>query len=274
MARVYEYKGGAASTNLTPQPVSKPDPVTQGAVGKFWLWTIGAIVCSVAFYVFARRIVLPRAAFVGAFFSAAAALFFLLMMGRSVHAMIFRPPAEEHAAIEVEKNLQQLDDRFSLFSAVRLDEHLIDHIVVGPSGVFVIDSSPGTPRARKTITQRLASAGAQRCDVANLIWKLVPQVKLPVEAIVCFADDSHDAVKRTEEGVWTAAAGNIVPALLKRSGREGAISSVAMDTGAFSADQMQASAVEQVLAREWGMVSRKTLTDYIMPIGDSAGGAQ
>ena len=185
--------------------------------------------------------------------------------------MHFATAADTRVSDSVEDWLEQLDDRFAVFRGVRAGDSYVDLVVVGPSGTFTIKASV-VPNRGMPDGAKLRAAARERGEVSRLISSLLQRGEpAGVDAVICLAPGHKPVVEQGGNGVWIVAAEKIVPALLKRSGRNGAITRGVSQTGAFSADAVDQFAIEKALAAYWKVRVRKTLDDYTAPLSNRPG---
>ena len=241
------------------------DPVTRRALLKFWIAAPGIVLAAVILYYLSRGRIEPRIAILAAIAVGVATLFLLFIMNRSLLSMHLLTRTGALVDKRLDKILSQLDDRFAIFSHVQAGDHRVDHIIIGPSGVYTIKTSAtldkdGWARAGD-IEQLLVEDNA----VNELIHKTVPQSTMPTQSVLCVPQGSTIRVDQEDRGVWIVAADKLAVSLIKRSTAEGAIGQNVNETGAFSSDTMQAAAIERALAHHWNIPTRHNRTDYAPP---------
>jgi hypothetical protein len=267
LARIYEECDNGAESPGEPNRDEQPDSTTRQAALRFWLYgalaVISGIICLLAF-MFLPGTVLPVT--LGSI-AAAATVFTLLAMRRAVRAMHFASPAQIEVSDSVEDWLEQLDDRFAVFRGIHAGDSFVDLLIVGPSGTFTVKASPVAATGGMPDRGQVRASARERDDVRQLLSTLVPGIDPPtVDAVICLPPGHTPVVEQEENGVWVVAARQIVPALLKRSGRDGAITRGVNQTGAFSADAVERLRIEKALAAHYHMQVRKTLADYTAPV--------
>lgn len=266
MARIYEFpEDESQSTDVEGSRFRAFDPVTRKALVKFWIAAPGIVVAALILYYLSRGRVEPPFAIVAAVVVAAAALILLFMMNRSLLSMHVITREGANVDQRLDKILSQLDDRFAIFSQVQAGEQWIDHIIVGPSGVYTIKTSATLDKdgwARAADIEQLLSEDEA---VNELIHEVVPQSTMPTQAVLCVPRGSTIRVDQEDRGVWIVAADQLAVSLIKRSTAEGAIGQNVNETGAFSSDTMQAAAIERALAHHWNIPTRRNRTDFVPP---------
>ncbi|MBX7245658.1 MAG: NERD domain-containing protein [Candidatus Sumerlaeaceae bacterium] len=265
MARVYKPPVIEKDTGLEGQGVRKLDPESRHGFFQFWIAAASVLVSAIVLFVVAREIPNSGLSATGSVIlavCAAVAIVGLLLMYNAMRRMRIVSKSELNAGDRVESLLEQLDNRFSIFHDVREGEVWIDHVVVGPSGVFVIKS---TPAASGQTTIRPSEA-RQATDGAEVVEKLArrlePGANLGVSPVVCVAgaNEAHEIDREGE--VWVVPARRLVASILKRSSTPGAITNGVVDTGAFANDIVRAAALEKALVKHWNVPREKTLDDY------------
>src|SRR5690606_18051690 len=115
--------------------------VTRRALLKFWIAAPGIVLAAAVLYYLSRGRIEPSVAIVGAIVVAILALVLLFVMNRSLLSMHVITREDVKVDEKTEKVLSQLDDRFAIFNRVPAADQWIDHIIVGPSGVYTVKSS-------------------------------------------------------------------------------------------------------------------------------------
>lgn len=267
MARIYEFPNDTQQTpDLEGSRLTSFDPVTRRALVKFWIAAPGIVVAAFVLYYLSRSGQLDPGMAIGiAVVVAVCALVLLFVMNRSLLSM--RVVSREDVSVDrrMDKVLSQLDDRFAIFSGVQAADQMIDHIIVGPTGIYTIKASATLDKdgwARSADIEQLLSE-VQAVD--DLLKSLVSQLGMTNQAVLCVPAGSTMRVDQDDRGVWIVAADNLAVSLIKRSTAQGAIGQNVNETGAFSSDTMQAAAVERALAHHWDIPTRRNRTDFIPP---------
>lgn len=272
MARIYEFpEDGTQLTDVEGSRLTSFDPVTRKALIKFWIAAPGIVLAAVILYYLSRGRIDPTFAIIAAIVVAITALVLLFIMNRSLLSMhvITRTGADVDQRLE--KVLSQLDDRFAIFSQVQAGDNWIDHIIVGPSGVYTIKSSATLGKDGWARSADMEQLLAEDRAVNALIQEVSPQTTLPTQSVLCVLQGSTIRVDQEDRGVWIVAADKLAVSLIKRSTAEGAIGQNVNETGAFSSDTMQAAAIERALAHHWNIPTRRNRTDFVPP-SDLTGG--
>ena len=264
MARIYEFPQ-AKDTDREGSDPSKFDPITRRALGRFWISALGIMVAALALYGLSRKIVLPGPTLVGSIVAAIIALLLLFMMNRALHKIKVMTKAEVKVDRRTEQVLAQLDDRFSVFNQVMVGEHLVDHIIVGPTGVYSVKASATLDKDGWARSGDIDQALEERRAVSDLLHKAAPETDVSVDSILCVPAGSTVRVGQEDKGVWVVGAEKMAAALVMRSSQEGAITKNVNETGAFSSDSLQSAAIERALANHWNIPTRKTSQDYMPP---------
>lgn len=266
MARIYQFsKEITGPLDLQGSRLKSFDPITRRALLKFWIAAPGIVIAAGVLYYLSRGRLDPAIAIGGAIVVAILALVLLFIMNRSLLSMHIITREEIQVDQLLEKVLSQLDDRFAIFNRVSTGKQWIDHVIVGPSGVYTVKSSAtldseGWARAAD-IEQLLAEGEA----VEELIKELVPQANLQTATVLCVPEGSTIRLDQDHQGVWIVAADKLAVSLIKRSSAEGAIGQNVNETGAFSSDTMQSAAIERALAHHWNIPTRRNRTDFAPP---------
>ena len=264
MARIYEQQD-RTPTGAIPLPSHlRVDPVSRHAIWKYWLSIAALAVAALAFHVYARLAHLSPVAVVVAYALTAAVILLLFQVRRSFLAVHTESQADLEADRLVEQHLSQLDDRFAVFTRVRAGDAWIDHVIVGPSGVFALYNSPASGRRERKFRTGLDRARAAASELHRLLRQIAPESDPVVEPVLTVPDDAPVTVERDGD-VWVVAAGKIVPALLKRSTQPGAIGHDVEVTGAFSTSALVNTPVENALVHHLDVTLRKTLKHYQPP---------
>ncbi|MGI8907122.1 MAG: hypothetical protein ACR2IE_11595 [Candidatus Sumerlaeaceae bacterium] len=264
MARIYEFPN-AVETDLEGSRPSAFDPVTRRALGRFWISALGIIVAALALYGFSRQIVMPGWTLAGAITAAIVALLLLFVMNRALRKIKVVSAAEAKLDKRTEQMLAQLDDRFSVFNQVMAGEHRVDHVIVGPSGIYSVKASATLDQDGWARSADIDQALVEREAVSALVKHTLPEASVQVEPVLCVPAGSTVRVGQEDKGVWVVPAEKLAAALIKRSSQEGAIGKNVNETGAFSSDALQAAAIERALANHWNIPTRKTQADYTPP---------
>jgi hypothetical protein len=220
-------------------------------------------VAATALYGLSRKIVLPGPTLVGSIVAGIVALLLLFVMNRSLRKIKVLSPAEAKLDKRTEQVLAQLDDRFSVFNQVMAGEHLIDHIIVGPTGVYSVKASATLDSDGWARSGDIDQALVEREAVGALVKETAPEFSVHVEPVLCVPAGSTVRVGQEDKGVWIVPAEKMPAALIMRSSQEGAITKHVMETGAFSADALQSAAIERALANHFNLPTRKTRVDYM-----------
>jgi hypothetical protein len=267
LARIYEFPNETQQTpDLEGSRLTSFDPVTRRALVKFWIAAPGIVLAAAVLYYLSRSGQLePAMAIAIAVVVAVCALILLFVMNRSLLSM--RVISREDVSVEqrMDKVLSQLDDRFAIFSGVQAGDQRIDHIIVGPTGIYTMKASATLDKdgwARAADIEQLLAEGQA---VDELVNSLVQQVSMANQTVLCVPAGSTMRIDQDDRGVWIVAADNLAASLIKRSTAQGAIGQNVNETGAFSSDTMQAAAVERALAHHWDIPTRRNRTDFIPP---------
>jgi hypothetical protein len=102
---------------------------------------LGIILTALVLYGLSRQVVLPFWNMTGAILAGILALLLLFVMNKALRKIKLVSAAEAKVERRTEQVLAQLDDRFSVFNQVMAGEHQIDHIIVGPTGVYSVKAS-------------------------------------------------------------------------------------------------------------------------------------
>lgn len=237
------------------------DAVSRRAVVRFWLSIVAVILGGAIFYGISRQVFLPKMALIIALTAAAIILVSLVGMSRSLRKMRLVEEPDVEALRKVKAALQQLDDRFAVFSGVRAGDVWIDHLIVGPSGAFAVRPARGATTAQPP-KRELDAVHQQAEECRRLVRRLVPGCTMRVEPVLVMTDDRDPAPATRKKDIWIVGVTKIAPGLIKRSGQVGAITQGVNETGAFSSDSLQSAAVERELVRHWEIPAEKTERDY------------
>jgi hypothetical protein len=267
LARIYEFPNDNQQTpDLEGSSLTSFDPVTRRALVKFWIAAPGIVVAAIVLYYLSRSGQLePRMAIIIAAIVTACALVLLFVMNRSLLSM--RVISREDASVDERMNkvLNQLDDRFAIFSGVQAGDLIIDHIIVGPTGVYTVKASATLDKDGWARSADIEQLLAETQAVDDLLKNLLSHLSLENQPVLCVPRGSTIRVDQQDRGVWIVAADNLPVSLIKRSTAEGAIGQNVNETGAFSSDTMQSAAVERALAHHWDIPTRRNLTDFTPP---------
>lgn len=267
MARIYEYiSSDEEPVDVEGSQIKNFDPVTRRALIKFWIAAPGLIIAaSILYYLSRSEGPEPSLAITAAIIVAVFALVLLFIMNRSLLSM--RVVSQDDLKVEqrLDRAMMQLDDRFSIFSGVAAGEQAIDHLIIGPTGIYTVkisatDEKDGWARAAD-IEQLLADTKA----VDALLLELIPHLSLKNQSVLCVPTGPTVHIDQESGGVWVVAADTLAVSLIKRSSAEGAIAQNVNETGAFSTDTMESVAVERALAHHWDIPTRKNRTDFLPP---------
>lgn len=267
MARIYQFPENSDNTaDIEGSELSAFDPVTRKALLKFWISAPSIIVAAILLYLLTRGQINPTLAITAALFVAVAIIILLFIMNRSLLSMRVITPEEATIDLFLDRVVSQLDDRFSIFHGVQVnDDHVVEHIIVGPTGIYAVKSSATLDSdgwARSGDIEQLLS---ERQAVDDLVEELVPQRTMNVVAVLCVQQGTTVRVEQENQNVWIVPSDKLAVALIKRSTAEGAIGQNVNETGAFSSDNMQSAAIERALANHWNIPTRRNRTDYIPP---------
>lgn len=267
MARFYEFPPQAdAPTDLEGSNIRSFDPVTRKALLRFWIAAPGIVIAAAVLYYLSRTgHIEPRLAIAIAILVGICALILLFVMNRSLISMRVISQDEAAVAMQLDKFLSQLDDRFAIFSQVQAGDHWIDHIIVGPSGVYTVKSSATLDKDGWARSADMEQLLAEDEAVNALMHEVLPQTTLPTQSVLCVPQGSTIRVDQKDRGVWIVAADKLAVSLIKRSSAEGAIGQNINETGAFSSDTMQSAAIERALAHYWDIPTRRNRTDFTPP---------
>lgn len=272
MARIYEFPEDETEVpDLEGSRFQSFDPATRKALIKFWIAAPGIVIAAFLLYYLSRGRIEPSYAIIGAVIVAIFALVLLFMMNRSLLSMHVISSGDHKIARHLDKNLSQLDDRFAIFHNGLAGDHRIDHIIVGPSGVYTVKSSATLDNDGWTRAGDIELLLEEDKAVSNLIDEILPQANMPTQAVLCVPEGSTVRIEQDNRGVWVVAADKLAVSLIKRSTSEGAIAPNINETGAFSNDRAQAQAIERALANHWNMPTRRNRTDFIPPDDLTAG---
>lgn len=267
MARIYEFPNTDQQVaDLEGSRLTAFDPITQRALLKFWIAAPGIVVAAGVLYFLSRSgRIEPTVAIWIAVVVAAFALVLLFIMNRSLLSM--RVISKDDASVDkrLGQSLSQLDDRFAIFSGVSAGDQALDHLIVGPSGIFTVKASATLEKngwARAADIEQLMAEGAA---IDDLLKELVPSLSLTNQTVLCVPAGTTIRLDQESRGVWIVPVDKLAVSLIKRSSAEGAISENVNETGAFSSDAMQSAAVERALAHHWDIPTRRTQTDYVPP---------
>lgn len=267
MARIYEFPhDGEQVPDLEGSDITAFDPVTRRALLKFWIAAPGIVVAAAVLYFLSRNgRIDPTVAISVAVAVAVCAVVLLFIMNRSLLSM--RVISVEDASLDkrAEMGLSQLDDRFAIFSEVAAGDHVVDQLVVGPSGIYTVKASATMEKdgwARAADIEQLLAEGAA---VDELLKSLVPSLSLDNQTVLCVPAGTTIRLDQESRGVWIVPADKLAVSLIKRSSSEGAIGQNVNETGAFSSDAMQSAAVERALAHHWDIPTRRNRTDFVPP---------
>jgi len=265
LARIYEFSDSKRPSDLEGSELKSFDPVTRRALLRFWIAAPGIVVAAAALYFLSRGKMEPAFAIIAALLVALFAMALLFMMNRSLLKMHVVTKAEAGIDKRIDSVLAQLDDRFAVFNGVQIESQWLDHLIVGPSGIYVVKSSATLDKdgwARSGDIEQLLD---ERDEAIKLLKTLLPQVIYDIEPVLCVPTGSTVAVDQSEKQVWIVPADKMAVALIKRSTAEGAIGRNVNETGAFSTDTLQSAAVERALANHWNIPTRKTRADFEPP---------
>ncbi len=273
MARIYQFpEDPSQPLDVEGSKLKSFDPVTRKALLKFWISAPGIIVAAILLYLLSRGRIEPGIAIVAALVVAVAALILLFIMNRSLLSMHVITREDARVDQRLDKVLSQLDDRFAIFHNVQAAEQWIEHIIVGPSGVYAVKTSATLDKDGWARAADIEQLLAERQAAEEQIREVVPQNTMTVEPVLCVPQGSTIRLDQDNQGVWIVAADKLAVALIKRSTDEGAIGKNVNETGAFSSDTMQAAAIERALAHHWNIPTKRNRTDYAPPsdlTGDS-----
>lgn len=264
MARIYEQLD-RTPTGAIPLPSHlRVDPVSRHAIWRYWLSICALAVAALAFHFYAQIAHLSAIVIIVAYALTAAVILLLFQLRRSFLAVHTESQADVEADRLVEQHLSQLDDRFAVFTRVRAGDAWIDHVIVGPSGIFALYNSPASARADRRFRSGLDHARTAASELHRLLRQIVPGRDAQVEPVLTVPADAPVAVERDGD-VWVIAANKVVPAMLKRSTQPGAIGHDVEVTGAFSTSALVNTPIEDALVHHLGTTLRKTLKHYQPP---------
>lgn len=262
MARIFDREKTAGARGADDAALARLDAASRRALSGFWISVALAAGAAALMVWYSQQPAAGLGVSLSVFGTGAVAVIALLFMSRSMRRLHLESREESDADRRVEHYLEQLDDRFAVFTDVRVDDDWIDHIILGPTGVFSVNSAVklgGSGYPRDTDTAR-AESGARA--VCTLLKRLVPRTDAQVEPVLCLASGQTPAVERVGKGVWVVPGDRMVPALLKRSGQPGSITSGVRDTGAFNMAAIDSAAFEEALAGHLRASVRPTLRHY------------
>lgn len=266
MARIYQFSSETAQPlDVEGSGLKTFDPVTRRALIKFWISAPGIIIAALVLYYLSRGRIDPSIAIIGAILVAVAALFMLFIMNRSLLSMHVISREDAKVEMRLDKVLSQLDDRFAIFHNVQAGEHWVEHIIVGPSGVYAVKSSATLDKDGWARAADIELLLEESDAVEKLIAELLPHNTMKSEAVLCVPQGSTIRLDQDDRGVWIVAADKLAVSLIKRSTAEGAIGHNVNETGAFSSDTMQSAAIERALAHHWNIPTRRNRTDFAPP---------
>jgi hypothetical protein len=265
MAHFYDCVTTSEKTDVEGNGLKVLDSVSRSAVVRFWLSVVAVIAASAVFYFLSRNVLMPALSLSVALAAAGVGVFSLYVLDRSVRRIHLVSPEEAKADRRVVYALQQLDDRFAVFNGVRENDIWIDHLIVGPSGVYMVKTSMLREAREHPDAGDLAQAKEACQAVQKLFQSLLATSKLQVEPVLCVVGKNRPMVRQENHGVWLVTLDRMVSALLRRSGQEGSISKDVNVTGAFTTDLTQVHAVEQALAGHWNLPKRPVFLDYLPP---------
>ena len=266
MARIYQFpENQDQPLDVEGSRLKSFDPITRKALLKFWVSAPGIILAAVVLYYLSRGRIEPSVAIIGAAVVTVAAIILLFVMNRSLLSMRVLSPEDARVEQRLDKVLSQLDDRFAIFHNVQVGDHWIEHIIVGPSGNYVVKSSATLDKDGWARSADIEQLIAETRASDDLIRELLPQITHAAEGVLCVQQGTTARVEQENLGVWIVAADKLAVSLIKRSSSEGAIGKNVNETGAFSSDTMQSAAIERALAHHWNIPTRRNRTDYIPP---------
>lgn len=265
MARIYEKR---ITDTQRIRVADVEDPAARRNLARFWISVAVVVIASGIFYLLARRVMISRNALIIAMGVAGAAIVFLVVMGQSMRRLKLVSRQDVEGARFVRRNLAQLDDRFAIFPDARVSNSSIDQLIVGPTGIFALNSRFALVSGRMPNKADIQETRQAAEGLTALAQQLVPEFSMTAEAVLCVMGDKNAKVRRTEDGVWIVPAERIVASLLKRSSREGAITHGVNETGAFSSDTLQTGIFESALAKHWSLAPEKNYTDFLPPAAE------
>jgi hypothetical protein len=236
--------------------------VSRRALLLFWVAVPLVVIAALGFFLSARD---SNVKFGWAALTALAAVALLGAISRLVRRIHIETRGEASVDDAIEHFVQQLDDRFAVFQHARVGTTWIDRLIVGPSGCYAVhtaeapnvDGNPKTGDVERVMEMRKA--------IRAVVAKVAPSTRADIEAVICVGGAKGFPAQQGRDGLWLVPADGIAAALLKRSGREGAISTGVDITGAFSTDMVRVRALETALAAYWKVTPRRTLQDYLAP---------
>lgn len=266
MARIYEFPQQAETSDLEGSQLKKFDPVTKRALIRFWVSACGIIIAALMLYYFSRGRVDPNLAIFGAFSVTVCALILLYMMNHSLLSMHVLSKQEVKINRQIERVLAQLDDRFAVFNFITIDENYIDHIIIGPSGNYVVKVSDTTDDDNWTRSGDIEQLLVTQKAVKETLSKILPdEPHVQVSPVLCVPSGSTIGIDQSNIKVWVVPANQIAASLIKRSTAEGAIGKNVNETGAFSTDSLLSVAIERGLVNLWSIPTKKNRTDFAPP---------
>ena len=265
MARIYEIVD-RMPTGAIPIPAALREmPVSRRAVRKFWLSVTALAAAAIAFHVYARfAIVIPGLMVAIVYAISVVAILVLFQLRRAYLTIHVDTASAQEADRVVEQYLSQLDDRFAVFTRIQAGDAWLDHVIIGPSGIFALHNAEMKGDSVSPDSIELDKARDSASELYRLLLQLAPAAEPQIEAVLCVTGGGVGKVER-ERDVWIVAADKIVPAILKRSSQDGAITSNVDVTGVFSNAALNSEAVEQALNNYLGTTLRKTLHHYQPP---------
>lgn len=265
MARIYEFPGTSGRVDVEGSEFTRFDPVSRGALWRFWLSALGVLTAAVILYLLSHRIVLPGRSLGAAMIAAGLALTLLFVMNRALRRIRVVSRDEVKIDRRIDQVLEQLDDRFAVFNWVSAGDTMIDHLIVGPTGTYSVKSSATLDKDGWARAGDVAQALEERDAVQKLLNDIAPEMKVRVEPVLCVPAGSTVRVGGDDKGVWVVPAERMAAALVQRSAQQGAITTNVTETGAFSASTLQSAAIERALANHWNIPTRKTRENYMPP---------
>lgn len=265
MARIYEIVD-RMPTGALPLPAALREmPVSNRAVRKFWLSIAALAAASVAFHIYARFAPMIPGLMVAVVYAIVFIVILVLFQLRSAYLTIH---VDKASALEadrvVEQYLSQLDDRFAVFTRIQAGDAWLDHVIIGPSGIFALHNAELKGNSVSPDSVELDKARDSASELYRLLLQLAPVSEPQIEAVLCVTGDLTNTVEK-ERDVWVVAANKIVPSILKRSTQAGAITTNVDVTGVFSNAALNSNAIEQALNQYLGTTLRKTLHHYQPP---------
>ena len=262
MARIFDRDKVAGGKGATDAALARLDAASRRALSGFWISVALAAGAAALMVWYSQQSAPSFGVSLAVFGTGAVAVIALLVMSGSMRRIHLESREELAADRLVEDYLEQLDDRFAVFTDVRINDDWIDHIILGPTGVFSVKTAVKLGASGHPHDNDIAKAESGARAVRTLLKRLVPRTDAQVEPVLCLAFGLTPAVERVGKAVWVVPGDKMVPALLKRSGQPGSITSGVRDTGAFNMAAIDSAAFEEALAGHLRATIRPTLRHY------------